>query len=59
MRFVCDAPPKTWFRFETQGEADVVQHGEDDAAGARLVGEQAHDHQLVRRIERGDRFVDQ
>jgi hypothetical protein len=23
MKFVCDAPPKTWFRFETQGEADA------------------------------------
>jgi hypothetical protein len=23
MQYVCEAPPKTWFRIETQGEADL------------------------------------
>jgi len=23
MQYVCDAPPKTWFRIETEGEATL------------------------------------
>ncbi|HRD77403.1 MAG TPA: hypothetical protein PK264_15965 [Hyphomicrobiaceae bacterium] len=44
MQFVCDAPPKTWFRFETQGEADT-----EAAAMAHAVDKyfrQAHDTAL-------------
>lgn len=27
MQFVCDAPPNTWFRFETEGEAQLEAKG--------------------------------
>lgn len=31
MQFVCDAPPKTWFRIETQGEAALESRAMDHA----------------------------
>ena len=31
MQFVCDAPPKTWFRIETEGEAALESRAMDHA----------------------------
>lgn len=31
MQFVCDAPPYTWFRFETEGEAQIEAAAMDHA----------------------------
>lgn len=31
MQYVCDAPPKTWFRIETQGEAALESRAMDHA----------------------------
>ena len=31
MQYVCDAPPKTWFRIETEGEAALESRAMDHA----------------------------
>ena len=42
MQFVCEAPPKTWFRIETEGEAALESRAMDHAVEKYF--KQAHEH---------------
>jgi hypothetical protein len=42
MQYVCDAPPKTWFRIETAGEAALESRAMDHAVEKYFC--QAHEH---------------
>ena len=42
MRFVCEAPPKTWFRIETEGEAALEFRAMNHAVEKYFL--QAHEH---------------
>jgi hypothetical protein len=58
MQYVCDAPPKTWFRIETEGEAALESRAMDHAVEKYF--RQAYEHAAASYVPpKSGRYIEQ